>query len=411
MGMQRGDSDYVLLAIMLVLVGFGFVMSYSVSAHFTATSQKFSFDRMYFFKRELLRVLAAVLVLALATSVNLRKLRVLIVPLFVVSIALLLLTLVRGTTIRGSRSWLYGIQTAEVARLALVLFLARTMAGRENEMKKLSRELVLSFLAVAAVTGIVMLQRDFGSALAIGGLGMLMLLLGGANLAVWLGTVTVGVLGFVTAALAKPHILARVQSFWITLTDPEGVAAVMATASGHLRNSLNQVYQSLLSIGSGGIVGVGLGQSRQKLLFVPEAHTDFIFSIIGEEGGLLLTLLVMALFAGLLWRGFRTARRLSDPFESLAVLGLTSGVFIYAAINISVAVGLFPVTGLPLPFLSYGGSALLVNVISLGLVLNCSRRRGQQCFQTFSRRTNEAADSRRGHRRASLSWAGDSRRV
>ena len=411
MGMQRGDSDYVLLAIMLILMGFGFVMSYSVSSHFTATSEKFSFDRLYFFKRELLRVLIAGLALALAATVNLRKLRGLIVPLFIASLLLLLLTLVRGTTVRGSRSWLFGIQTAEVARLSLVLFLAHTMAGRENEMKKMSRELVLSFLAVAAVTGIVMLQRDYGSALAIGGLGLLLLLLGGANLKIWLGTVAAGIMGFAGAALAKPHITARVRSFWVTLTDPEGVAAIMAAATGHFKNSLNQVYQSLLSIGSGGIVGVGLGQSRQKLLFIPEAHTDFIFSIIGEEGGLVLTLLVMALFAGLLWRGYRTARQLGDPFESLAVLGLTSGIFIYAAINISVAVGLFPVTGLPLPFLSYGGSALLVNVISLGLVLNCSRRRGQQCFQTFARRPNETSDSRRGHGRAPLSRAGHSRRA
>ncbi|MDI6738858.1 MAG: FtsW/RodA/SpoVE family cell cycle protein [Candidatus Edwardsbacteria bacterium] len=411
MGMQRGDIDYALLGTLLVLVGFGFVMSYSVSSHFTANAEKFSYDRLFFFKRESLRVLVALLALVPAAFINVRKFKKAIAPLFIMSVVLLLLALFKGTAVRGTKGWLFGVQTGEVARFALVLFLAQTMAGREGEMKAFSRELALPFLSVAAVTGIVMLQRDYGSALAIGSLGMVLLLLGGANLAAWSGTMGLGALGFATAALAKPHILARLRGFWITLTDPEEVGAVMAAAPGHLRNTLNQVHQSLLSIGSGGPFGVGLGQSRQKFLFIPEAHTDFIFSIIGEEGGLLLTLLVMALFLFLLWRGFRIARRLGDRFEQLAVLGFTCGVFIYAAINISVAVGLFPVTGLPLPFLSYGGSALVFNVAGLGLVLNFSRHRGQQCFQTFTRRADEADGGRRRNRRASLSRAGGSRRT
>jgi cell division protein FtsW len=411
MGIQRGEIDYILLGALLALVGFGFVMSYSVSSHYTANAEKFSFDRLFFFKRETFRVLGAGLALVLAAFINVRKIRKAIIPLFIASLILLLLTLFKGTTVRGSRSWLFGLQTGEAARFALVLFLARTMAGRENEMKQFSRELALSFLAVAAVTGIVMLQRDYGSALAIGGLGMVMLLVGGANLVAWLGTLGLGALGFIAAAMTKPHILARVRGFWITLSNPDGVNAIAAVATGHLKNTLTQVHQSLLAIGSGGPFGVGLGQSRQKLLFVPEAHTDFIFSIIGEEGGLILTVLVMTLFLLLLWRGFRIARLLEDRFEQLAVVGFTSGVFIYAAINISVAMGLFPVTGLPLPFLSYGGSALLFNVTALGLTLNFSRHRGQQCFQTFTRRVNETADSRRGNRRASLSWAGGSRRA
>lgn len=403
--MQRGDIDYVLLAALLALVGFGFVMSYSVSSHYTATAGKFSFDRLFFFKREAVRVLGAVAALVLAAFVNVRKLRPVIVPFFIASVVLLLLTLAIGTTVRGSRSWLFGLQTGELARFALVLFLARIMAGRENEMKRFSRELVWSLLAVAAVAGTVVLQRDFGSALAIGGVGLVMLLVGGVNPLAWIGTVALGAAGFVAAALVRPHIMARVRGFWITLTNPEGVQAAMAATSGHLKNTLSQVHQSLLAIGSGGPLGVGLGQSRQKLLFVPEAHTDFIFSIIAEEGGMVLTLLVMGLFLVLLWRGFRIARHLDDRFEQLAVIGFTSGIFIYAAINISVAVGLFPVTGLPLPFLSYGGSALLFNVTALGLVLNCSRRRGQQCFQTFTRRVDASADRRWGHRRPSLSRA------
>lgn len=411
MGMQRGDIDYILLGALLALVGLGFVMSYSVSSHFTATAEKFSFDRLFFFKRESIRVVGAGAALMLATFLNVRKFNRVIAPLFIVSLVLLLLTLFMGTTIRGSRSWLFGLQTGEAARFALVLFLARTMAGRENEMRKKSRELIVSFSAVAAVTGIVMVQRDYGSALAIGGLGMVMLLLGGANIAAWLGMLGLGAAGFTAAALVKPHILARVRGFWITLSNPDGVVASAASASGHLRNTLNQVHQSLLAIGSGGPFGVGLGQSRQKFLFVPEAHTDFIFSILGEEGGLVVSLLVMILFVVLLWRGFRIARQLDDRFEQLAVVGFSSGIFIYAAINISVAMGLFPVTGLPLPFLSYGGSSLLFNVMALGLTLNFSRHRGQQCFQTYARRINETAGSRRGNRRAPLSWAGGSRRA
>ncbi len=409
MGMQRGDIDYLMLGALLALAGFGFLMSYGVSSHLTAAAEKFSFDRLFFFKRELARLLVAGTVMAAAVAVNFRKLRWSVVPLFAASLALLLLTALSGTTVRGSRGWLFGLQTGELARFALVLFLARTMAGRENEMARPTRELTLSLAAVAAVTAAVMLQRDYGSAAAVGGMGMAMLLAGGANLLVWSSSMALGGLGFVIAALARPHIMARVRGFWMTLSDPGGIAAAAATADGHLRNTLSQVHQSLLAIGSGGPLGVGLGQSRQKLLFVPEAHTDFIFSIMAEEGGLVFGLLVLSLFLFLLWRGFRTAGQLGDPFERLAVIGFSSGIFIYAAINISVAMGLFPVTGLPLPFISYGGSALVFNVAAVGLMLNFSRHRGHQCFQTYARRINETAGGRRRDRRASLSRAGGRR--
>jgi cell division protein FtsW len=155
---------------------------------------------------------------------------------------------------------------------------------------------------------------------------------------------------------------------------------------------------------------VGLGRSTQKFNFLPERHTDFIFSIIGEEGGLLFAGIILLVFLVILWRGIKLSLQLSDRFESLTVLGLSCGIFIYAVINISVALGIFPITGLPLPFLSYGGSALLANAVSVGLILNISKHRGEKSGQTFIRKNNGVSDSRWRDGRSSLSWSGRSRR-
>jgi cell division protein FtsW len=184
-----------------------------------------------------------------------------------------------------------------------------------------------------------------------------------------------------------------------------------APSSGELtgfKNSLSQTYQSLLGIGSGSLFGVGLGQSRQKLLFLPEAHTDFIYSIIAEEGGLIIAGAVLFLFWVLLWRGIRMSGRMPEAFDSYAVTGISLTVFLQAAVNISVALGLFPITGIPLPFLSFGGSALLVNAAALGLLLNMSQYRATSPGSAYEWRKDEAFDSRRRNRRASLSRAGGS---
>ena len=410
MNNRSGEIDHYLLVAVLVLTGFGLIMSFSAGGFMSGSSAKFSNDSLFFFKRELIRVVLALAFFLIALNVNYRKLRSLIVPFFWFMMGVMLVTLLLTKAVRGSRSWIMGIQPVEIARIALVLFLADFMDKKGEDFKKIKIGYIPGVAAVVFLAGIVILQPDFGSAMALSVLGYTMLFLGGANLPAWVGGLGLASVVFVAAALTQQHILGRLTGFWWSLTRPEELSALIGSASGHIKNTLVQTYQSILGIGSGGLFGVGLGQSRQKFLFVSEAHTDFIFSIIGEEGGILIAGMIMLLFLVILWRGIKLSLQLSDRFESLTVLGLSCGIFIYATINISVALGIFPITGLPLPFLSYGGSALVANAASIGLILNISKHRGEKSGQTFIRKNNGISDSRWRDGRSSLSWSGRSRR-
>ncbi|MBU1576500.1 MAG: putative lipid II flippase FtsW [Candidatus Edwardsbacteria bacterium] len=410
MNSRSGEIDHYLLVAVLVLTGFGLIMSFSAGGFMSGSSAKFSNDSLFFFKRELIRVALALVFFLVALNINYRKLRSLIVPFFGVMLVVLLLTLVLGQSVRGSRSWIMGLQPVEIARIALVLFLADFIDKKGEDFKKIKIGYIPGVAAVVLLAVIIGLQPDFGSAMALSILGYTMLFLGGANLLAWVGGLGLASVAFAAAALTQKHVLGRLTGFWWGLTRPEELSALIESSSGHIKNTLVQTHQSLLGIGSGGFFGVGLGQSRQKFLFVSEAHTDFIFSIIGEEGGLLFAGIIMLVFLVILWRGIKLSLQLSDRFESLTVLGLSCGIFIYAVINISVALGIFPITGLPLPFLSYGGSALLANAVSVGLILNISKHRGEKSGQTFIRKNNGVSDSRWRDGRSSLSWSGRSRR-
>ena len=410
MNSRGGEIDHYLLVAVLVLTGFGLIMSFSAGGFMSGSSAKFSNDSLFFFKRELIRVALALVFFLVALNINYRKLRSLIVPFFGAMLGVMLLTLVLAQAVRGSRSWIMGIQPVEIARIALVLFLADFIDKKGDDFKKIKIGYLPGVAAVVMLAVVIALQPDFGSAMALSLLGYTMLFLGGANLLAWVGGLGLASVGFVAAALTKQHVLGRLTGFWWGLTRPEELSTLIQSSSGHVKNTLVQTHQSLLGIGSGGFFGVGLGQSRQKFLFVSEAHTDFIFSIIGEEGGLLFAGIILLVFLVILWRGVKLSLQLSDRFESLTVLGLSCGIFIYAVINISVALGIFPITGLPLPFLSYGGSALLANAVSVGLILNISKHRGEKSGQTFIRKNNGVSDSRWRDGRSSLSWSGRSRR-
>lgn len=407
---RQGSMDYHLLTAVLILAVGGLIMSLGAGTIMTAGSEKFSHDGFYFFKKMAKNMAVASIFFLVAAKVNYRKLRPSIPPLFLAMLGVLLLTAIMAKAVRGSRGWFMGIQPAELARLFLVLFLAQLAAKRGEEVVRIRRGFLPAVGAVLAPVILIVLQRDLGSALALALVGYGMMFAMGVNLGAWISGLAVPLAGITAVALTRPHVLGRLAGFWCSLLRPTELLALAENASGHLKNSIIQTHQSLLGIGSGGWLGVGLGQSRQKYLFVAEAHTDFIFSIIGEEGGLLAATLVITLFLVILWRGVKLAGQLDDRFEAMAVLGLCWGVFVYAAINISVSLGLFPITGLPLPFLSYGGTALVVNAASMGLVLNISRHRGEKTGQYFSRKDNGVSHSRWRDGRSSLSWSGSGRR-
>lgn len=405
---DHGEIDYLLLMAAVAMAVLGAAMNLGLSGTTSAAVQ--SSDRLFFFKREIVRLLLAGVALAMAMRINYRRLRRLILPGLAAALVLLAAALGLGAN-RGARSWIFGLQPAEPARLALVLFLAHYIDRTRERMGLLVRGFLIPLIPIGVVSGLIALQPDFGSAMAVATVGYAMLFLGGANL-VHLGTgAAASAAGLATVAIARPHVIGRLQGYWLGLTRPDMLQELAAGASGHLKNTLVHTHQALVAVGSGGLFGVGLGQSKQKLMFVSEPHTDFVFSIISEEGGLLAAVGVLTVFLFILWRGLRIARQLPDSFDRNAVLGLTLSIFIYAAINIMVNLGLFPITGLPLPFLSYGGTALVVNAASVGLILNISRQRGVRSIDSFSRKRYESNHSRWRDGRSSLSRAGGGRRL
>jgi len=280
-----------------------------------------------------------------------------------------------GVTIRDTRRWMIlplintTLQPSELARTALVFFLAYWMTRTGKDLTRFKTGFLPAAGAIALVAGICAALPNFGTATATIVISLCMLYVGGARLAHIGMFVGAGASLFVVEVLRHAYVRDRILTFL-------GVH--------HGSGALNwQVDQSLIALGSGGLFGRGFGHSEQKLSWLPDSYTDFIFSIVGEEGGLLLTLAVSGAFLFLALRGLKIAHDCSDRFGQLLGVGITASVFVYAALNMYVATGLFPVTGLPLPFLSYGGSAMLVNAFAVGVMLNLSRK-----LTATRRRTN-----------------------
>jgi len=363
--MSRGDRWLLMLALGLAAVGL--IMVYSSSAILGITRYQ---DPNHFLSRQTIRILIGVLVLVACARLRLRRLERAAPWLLGGAVGLLAVLEVAGHVSHGAERWLklgfLSIQPTDLARIATVVFLAwwlkRSPPAGQGFLPAIGPPLAVT----GVVAGLILLQPNLSSAALLGATGILMVFLAGARLRHL--AVPVAAAGFVVALalITHPYMMGRVQTFagtWFGGTiDPHG--------SGW------QLDQSLIAIGSGGWLGRGLGGGLQKYLFLPEAHTDFIFSIVGEETGFLGATLLLGLIALLLWRGMRAAARASDPFGHLLAGGLTLQIGLYAVANLAVATGLAPTTGLPLPFVSYGGSALLVNMAAAGLLYRVSAENG-----------------------------------
>ncbi len=351
--------DLALLFPALFLVGVGIVMVYSASSALAA--QKFG-SEFYFLKKQAAFAAAGICLLVVCRHVPYRLYRPLAYPLLGVAAALLAAVLFSpwAVTAGGASRWLrlgpLQFQPSEIARFALIVYLAYSMEKKAGRM----RELSIGFLPHLFVTGVlasfVLKQPDFGSAAILAALSGLMLFLGGARLTFLLGTLGVGcLLGWVHLQSAG-YRRRRWESFW----DP-------------WRYANDQGYQathSLMAFGSGGWWGSGLGKSHQKLFYLPEPHTDFIFAVIGEELGVAGAALIVLLFALILWRGIGIARRAPDLFGTYLAAGITAALGLQVVINMGVALALLPTKGLTLPFLSYGGTSLVLNMAALGVLMN-----------------------------------------
>jgi cell division protein FtsW len=266
----------------------------------------------------------------------------------------------------GARRWIllggFGIQPAEIVKLTAVLFLARWISRHGDRMKEFSTGVLPLLLLIGGCCGLMLLQPDFGTAVILAALLFLMLFVSSARPLHLLVLGGFGVAAFGLMATLAEYRMRRLLCFMDPWEHSQGCGF--------------QLTQSLIAIGSGGVSGIGLGQSRQKMFFLPEAHTDFIFALIGEELGLCGAVVVLTLFAVIAARGFRIASRHPDPFASLLAFGLTLVVVLGAVVNVGVVVGLLPTKGLPLPFVSYGGSAMLAAMIEIGMLAALSRMTG-----------------------------------
>jgi cell division protein FtsW len=361
---NRGDRWLLGLPLALTLVGV--VMVYSSSAILGITRYQ---DPDHFLVKQLFRAGLGVLVMLACTRVDLKRLESWAPGLFAAALALLAVVAVAGHASNGAARWLrlgaLTVQPTDLARLSAVVFLASWLKRRPPAEHGFARGVLVPLGLAGLASGLILLQPNLSSAALLALTAIVMVYLAGAPLVQVAFPVGAGAAVAGLMLVTHPYQMERVRTF----------VAHLFGGPIDLQGSGWQLQQSLVAIGSGGGFGRGLGGGLQKYLFLPEAHTDFIFSILAEELGFIGSTVLIGLFALLLWRGLRAATRTVDPFAALLAGGLTIQLGLYAIVNLSVATGLAPTTGLPLPFVSYGGSALMMNLAAAGLLYRVTAAR------------------------------------
>lgn len=347
--------DVPLCISVLILVGFGMVLIYSSSAPLALVK---GLPESFYLTRHVEKVVVGLIVFFAGMLFPYRLWRRVALPLLVVSIGMLVYILITGgTNLNGASRWLFGIQPSELAKISLIIFLAHRLSTKAAIMHTLGPGLLASLLLPGFVMLLIILQPNYSMVLMLTGITMVMIYAGGARFKhiLLLGALAIPVLGMLMFSSA--YRLQRVMAF----IDPKA-----NTASAH------QSLQALISLGNGGLIGTGLGEGTQKLGYLPMPFTDTVFAILGEELGFFRTFAVMAVFAVVIWRGLRIARGCPDRFGSLLAVGISASIALNFIVHVGVCVKLFPTTGQPLPFVSYGGTALVMNLVGMGILLNIS---------------------------------------
>jgi cell division protein FtsW len=364
-GAQQAFSGYdkPLLVLTVLLIIIGSLMIYSSTSVITGPLSRKGISEFFYFKRHLFTVLVGAVCLVGAYKIPLPLLKK-AAPWFLgFSLILLFIVFVPGIGIaaNGARRWIRlwpsTFQPSELVKLAMVVFLARYLSSEKYSTDSF-RSFARPICVMAVFQGVMLKQPDFGAAMSLAFLTISMLFFAGTRMR-YLMSLSLLSLPVIYILVKTPYRLKRVLSFLDPWNDSLG--------SGF------QLIQSFIALGSGGIDGLGIGGSKQKLAFLPEAHTDFIFSIIGEEFGFAGAIIVVAIFFFIFMRGIVIANRWKDPFACYLAVGLTLMITLQALINIAVTTGMVPTKGLPLPFISYGGSSLMINMAAIGILLNISR--------------------------------------
>jgi len=357
----RTAYDVQLLFPVLFLVGIGIAMVYSASS--TLAMGKFGSD-YFFVKKQAIFAVLGVVGLVITSHIPYRVYRPLAYPLLAAALAMLIAVRFSplGSAAGGALRWLsiagLSFQPSEFARLALVVYLAYSLSKKGAKLNEFAVGFLPHVIVFVVLAGLLMLQPDFGSSVILGAITWIMMFIGGVPLRhLASGLLALGPIAYYMM-VSTDYRLRRFTSFLDPWQYPQH--------EGY------QITHSLMAFGSGGLWGSGIGKSYQKLFYLPEPHTDFIFSVIGEELGLWGVLVIVALFLLILWRGTRIARQAADPFGTLLAMGLTAALTLQVSINMAVTLGLLPTKGLTLPFLSYGGTSLFFNLAAVGILINIS---------------------------------------
>lgn len=359
--LKRRQPDFMIMILTLTLLGIGLVMIYSSSQIFAYMRYD---DSAFFLKRQLVWAVGGVFAMFFVMNVPYWYYKKM-VPFILVSLFILMVLVLTGLgeEKKGAQRWLdlgfIVIQPSEFVKLGIIIYLASIYSKKREYINNFARGLFPPLVIVGIFFCLILFQRDLGTGMALILFTMVMIFCSGAQFKHMFGLGLVSTVIFFVFAVTQEYRLARLTSYRDPWVDPE--------RSGY------QLIQSLYAIGNGGITGNGFGNSIQKYLYLPEAHTDFIFSIIAEELGLIGVLCILLVYVALIVRGIQIANRIPDAFATLLAIGIVSMIGIQSFINIGVVSGLLPTTGIALPFLSYGGSSLLLTMISIGILLNISR--------------------------------------
>lgn len=368
---SKGNVDFTFLIMVVIILIFGLTMMFSASS---APAHYMYGDAFYFIKRQLIFAFLGLIGMWWASKIDYNLVKKLSFPLLILTVILLILVLIVGTEIKGAKRWInigsFSFQPSELAKYCVIIFMATSISARKKKIERFWGDFCPYLIFCGIIAGLVFLEDHLSGAFTVFVAGMIVLFVGGAKIGHFLLFIPPVAAAVVAAIAFEPYRLKRFLSF----LDP---------FENYLGDGF-QIVQSLYAIGSGGFFGLGLGQSRQKYLYIPEPHNDFIFPIICEELGFFGAALLILLFVILIWRGIKIAIDAPDNFSSMVVCGIIGLIGFQVMINIAVVTGSMPVTGMPLPFFSYGGTALFFQLVAMGFVLNISRYGKDKSAMTLS---------------------------
>ncbi|HEX2953476.1 MAG TPA: putative lipid II flippase FtsW [Bacillota bacterium] len=356
--MRRHPPDLLILIATLFLVGIGIV---AVGSAGTPQALQLTDGRnpFLFGARQLVFAVMGIIVMFYMSRRDFHKMRKFTLGFALVTIILLIVVLA-FKDVKGAHRWIkfgfISLQPSELAKISVILFIAHYLSEIGNGVKKLWQGVIIPLVYTSIVGGLIMLEPDFGTTLSVFMIFFAMLFAAGMRMIHFSLMGALAVVAAIVAIKMEPYRLRRLGN---PMNDPKGAGW--------------QIVNSIMALGSGGLFGLGFGRSRQKFFYLPEAHTDYIFAIIGEETGLLGTLTVLALFLLLAWRGYRAAMTASDDYGCLLAIGITSYIVFQALLNMAVVTAMLPTTGITLPLVSNGGTSLCITLFSLGILLNISK--------------------------------------